>query len=73
MSDWSVLMTPQNATLDSKRTLSLFVSHRLLSPQFQFSLSAAALDMYCISMSTIYRGFIYLGCLRYQYGTVPYQ
>ncbi len=36
-------MTPQNATLDSKRTLSLFVSYRRLSSQFQFSLSAVTL------------------------------
>ncbi len=32
-------MTPQNATLDSKRTL----SYRRLSAQFQFSLSADTL------------------------------
>jgi hypothetical protein len=36
-------MTPQNATLDSKRTLSWFVSYRRLSSQFQFSLSAITL------------------------------
>ncbi len=36
-------MTPQNATLDSKRTLSRFVSNRRLSSQFQFSLSAVTL------------------------------
>jgi hypothetical protein len=36
-------MTPQNATLDSKRTLSRFVSYRRLSSQFQFSLSAVTL------------------------------
>jgi hypothetical protein len=34
-------MTPQNATLDSKRTLSIFVSYRRL--QFQFFLSAVTL------------------------------
>ncbi len=37
-------MTPQNATLDSKRTLSRFVSYRRLSSQFQFSLSAVTLE-----------------------------
>jgi hypothetical protein len=36
-------MTPQNATLDSKRTLSSFVSYRRLPAQFQFSLSADTL------------------------------
>ncbi len=36
----------RNATLESMRTLSWFVSYRRLSPQFQFSLSPAALDMY---------------------------
>jgi hypothetical protein len=36
-------MTPQNATLDSKRTLSWFVSYQRLSSQFQFSLSAVTL------------------------------
>jgi hypothetical protein len=36
-------MTPQNATLDSKCTLSRFVSYRRLSSQFQFSLSAVTL------------------------------
>jgi hypothetical protein len=46
LSDWSALMTPQKTTLDSKRTLSRFVSYQRLSPQFQFSLSGAALDMY---------------------------
>jgi len=46
MSDWSALMTPQKATLDSMHTLSWFISYRRLSPQFQFSLSAAALGMY---------------------------
>ncbi len=35
-----------SSTLDSMRTLSWFVSYRRLSPQFQFSLSAAALGMY---------------------------
>ncbi len=34
---------PQNATLDSKRTFSWFVSYRRLSAQFQFSLSADTL------------------------------
>jgi hypothetical protein len=37
-------MTPQNATLDSKRTLSRFVSYRSFSSQFQFSLSAVTLE-----------------------------
>ncbi len=46
MSDWSALMTPKKATLDSKHTLWWSVSYRRLSPQFQFSLSPAALDMY---------------------------
>jgi hypothetical protein len=36
-------MTPQNATLDSKRTLSRFVSYQRLSSQFKFSLSAVTL------------------------------
>jgi hypothetical protein len=36
-------MTTQNATLDSKRTLSRFISYRRLSSQFQFSLSAVTL------------------------------
>jgi hypothetical protein len=44
--DRSVRMTPQKATMDSMRTLTVFVSYRLLSPQFQFSLSAAALGIY---------------------------
>ncbi len=43
MTDRSALMTPQNATLDSKRTLSWFVFNRRLSSQFQFSLSAVTL------------------------------
>ncbi len=43
MTDRSALMTPQNATLDSNRTLSWFVSYRHLSSQFQFSLSAVTL------------------------------
>jgi hypothetical protein len=46
VSDWSVLTSPRKATLDSKRTLSWFVSNWRLSPQFQFSLSASALDMF---------------------------
>ncbi len=43
MTNRSALMTTQNATLDSKRTLSWFVSYRRLSAQFQFSLSADTL------------------------------
>jgi hypothetical protein len=43
MTERSALMTLQNATLDSKRTLSRFVSYRRLSSQFQFSLSAVTL------------------------------
>ncbi len=43
MFDWSAIMTPQKATLDSMRTLSWFVSYRRLLPQFQ---SAAALGIY---------------------------
>jgi hypothetical protein len=43
MTERSALMTPPNATLDSKRTLSRFVSYRRLSSQFQFSLSAVTL------------------------------
>ncbi len=39
----ALLWPPQNATLDSKRTLSWFVSYRRLSSQFQFSLSAVIL------------------------------
>ncbi len=46
MFDWSAIMTPQKASLDSMRTLSWFISYRHLSPQFQFSLSAAALGIY---------------------------
>jgi hypothetical protein len=46
MYDWSALMAPQKATLGSKPSLSCFISYRHLSPEFQFSLSAAALDMY---------------------------
>jgi hypothetical protein len=46
LSAWSALMTPQKATLDSMRTLSLFVSYRRLSPQFQFSQSAVTLVIY---------------------------
>ncbi len=46
MFDWNDLMTPQKATLDSMRTLSWFVPCRRLSPQFQFSLSTAALGIY---------------------------
>jgi|LakMenE01Jun11ns_1017448.scaffolds.fasta_scaffold6954232_2 hypothetical protein len=53
MSDWSAFVTPQKATLDSKRTLSCFVSYRRLSPQFQFSLSPAALDMYLYMVSSL--------------------
>ncbi len=43
LTDRSALITPQNATLDSLRTLSWFVSYRRLSSQFQFSLSAVTL------------------------------
>jgi hypothetical protein len=39
-------LTPQKAPLDSMHTVSWFVSYRRLSPQFQFSLSAAALGIY---------------------------
>ncbi len=50
MFDWiSLLMTPRKATLDSMRTLttlSWFVSYRRPSPQFHFSVSAAALGTY---------------------------
>ncbi len=49
MSDWSVLMTPPEG-LDSKHTLWGFVSYQRLSPQFKFSLPAAALGMYLFSM-----------------------
>ncbi len=48
MSAWSALTTPQKATLDSMRTLSLFVSYRRLSSQFQFSQSAVTLDNYLV-------------------------
>jgi hypothetical protein len=41
ISDWSALMTPQKATLDSMRTLTWFVSYSRLLPMFQFSLSGA--------------------------------
>ncbi len=44
--DWGVCMTPQKATMDGMRTLTLFVSYRLLSPQFQSSLPSAALGIY---------------------------
>ncbi len=43
MTDRSAFIAPQNATLDSKRTLSWFVSYRRLSSQFKFSLSAVTL------------------------------
>ncbi len=43
--------------LDSKRTLSWFVSYRRLSPQFQFSLSPAALDMYLYGLDEL------VGCI----------
>jgi hypothetical protein len=43
---WSALLTPHKATLDSMHTLSWSVSYRRLSPQFQFSLSVAALGIY---------------------------
>jgi hypothetical protein len=46
MFDWSALMTPHKATLDSLRTLSRFVSYRRLSPKFQFSRSAVTLGIY---------------------------
>jgi hypothetical protein len=46
MSDRSALMTPQKATLESKRTLLGFIFYRRLSSQFQFSMSAAALGMH---------------------------
>ncbi len=39
-------MTPQNATLNSKRTLPWLVSYRRLSPQLQLSLSPTAVDTY---------------------------
>jgi hypothetical protein len=54
--DWSVLMTPQKATMDSMRTPTLFVSYRLLSPQFQFSLSAAALVIYLYGQNPLAPG-----------------
>ncbi len=43
LGDWSSLMIPQKATLNSMGTLSWFASCWRLSPSFQFSLSAAAL------------------------------
>jgi hypothetical protein len=46
MSDWSALTTPQKATLNSKHTLWGYVSYQRLSPQFKFSLPAAALGTY---------------------------
>jgi hypothetical protein len=54
MSDWSALMTPQKVTLDSKRTLLWFVFYQRLSPQFQFSLSPAALDIYIYGSHLIF-------------------
>jgi hypothetical protein len=52
-------MTPQNATLDSKRTLSLFVSYRRLPAKFQFSLSADTLgylsQWFCKTSLTYHR------------------
>jgi|LakMenEpi03Aug12_release.lakeMendotaPanAssembly.Ray.scaffolds.fasta_scaffold4487255_1 hypothetical protein len=56
MFDWSTLMTPQKATLDSLRTLSHFhdshsidVSHL----SFNFSLSAPALGLYLCARHSI--------------------
>ncbi len=48
-------MTPQKATLDSKRTLSWFLSYRRLSPQFQFL--CLLLFWICISMFVSYQRF----------------
>ncbi len=48
--DWSVLMIPQKATMDSMRTLTLFVSYRLLSPQFSFNFLCLLLLFVSISM-----------------------
>jgi hypothetical protein len=42
VSDWRVLMTPQNATLDSLNTFLIRILSNL-SSQFQFSLSAVTL------------------------------
>ncbi len=57
MTNRSALMTPQNATLDSKCTLSWFVSYRRLSAQFQFSLSADTLGYLSqwYGCTTVYR------------------
>jgi hypothetical protein len=46
MSDWSALMTPQKATMDSTSIFLWFVSYRYIAPQFQFTLSAATLEIY---------------------------
>jgi hypothetical protein len=45
------LMTPQKATLDSMRILLFFASYLCILPQFQFSLFAAALDMYLYGLT----------------------
>jgi hypothetical protein len=58
---WDALMTPQNDILDSMRTRSCFVSYLRLSPPFQFSLSAAALDMYLYDCAPTCK----LYCVRY--------
>ncbi len=47
-------MTPQKATLDRLRTLPWFVSHRSLSPKFQFSLSAVTLGIYFCASHALY-------------------
>jgi hypothetical protein len=44
-------MTPQKATLDSMHTLSLFVSYRRLSSQFQFQYAVSAAVALGISIS----------------------
>jgi hypothetical protein len=43
----------EKATLDSMRTLRWFVSYRGLTPQFQYSLAAAALGIYLYEMSLL--------------------
>ncbi len=61
-------MTPQNATLDSKRTLSRFVSYRRLSFQFQFSLSAVTLGY--LSQWSVPYYLLYSMVLAYEYSCV---
>jgi hypothetical protein len=64
MFDWSALMTPQKANLDSLRTLSWIISYWRLALIFQHSLSDVTRGIYLSgSPSTIYHYFSSLTCL----------